>query len=233
MTKVSNRLPLDGLCGNVCPRMTPAALANGFLLGWSVAWPPGPINAEMIRRGLLPKGQGGGFWAAWPIGLGACTGDFIWAFCVSVGAGAMLSSPAIRRALALVSLALLLFLATRFAIAAWKIYRSWHGVGFQPATDKRRGGFFLGLFVVLMSPWNIGFWLAVIGSQPAQSANVSRSLALASSVVLGALTWGVVLCAAVKFGARIFAHPGWQLATEAITAAVMLWFAVRLLLHFP
>jgi len=60
--------------------MTLSPLANGYILGWSVAWPPGPINAEMIRRGLLPKDRGGGFWSAWPIGLGACTADFIWAF---------------------------------------------------------------------------------------------------------------------------------------------------------
>ncbi len=213
--------------------MIPAALANGFILGWSVAWPPGPINAEMIRRGLLPKNRGGGFWAAWPIGLGACTGDFLWAFCVSVGAGAMLNSLVIRRVLALVSLVLLLFLATRFALAAWRIYRSHSGVGFQPVTHERRGGFLLGFLVVLMSPWNIGFWLAVIGSQPSQSATVRQSLALASSVVVGALAWGVVLCSAVKFGARIFSHAGWQIATEAITSAVMLWFAIRLLLHFP
>jgi len=33
--------------------------------------------------------------------------------------------------------------------------------------------------------------------------------------------------------ARIFAHPSWQIATEAISAAVMVWFAIRLLLHFP
>ena len=91
--------------------MTLSPLANGYILGWSVAWPPGPINAQMIRRGLLPKDRGGGFWFAWPIGLGACTGDFIWAFG--------------------------------------------------------------------------------------------------------------------------FSHPNWQIATEAITAAVMLWFAIRLLLHFP
>ena len=100
--------------------MTLSALANGYILGWSVAWPPGPINAEMIRRGLLPKDRGGGFWSAWPIGLGACTGDFIWAFGVSVGAGALLNSVEIRRVLAIVSLALLLLLAVRFAIGAWK-----------------------------------------------------------------------------------------------------------------
>jgi threonine/homoserine/homoserine lactone efflux protein len=90
--------------------MTLSPLANSYILGWSVAWPPGPINAEMIRRGLPPKDRRGGFWSAWPIGLGACTGDFIWAFGVSVGAGALLNSVGIRRVLAIVSLALLVFL---------------------------------------------------------------------------------------------------------------------------
>jgi threonine/homoserine/homoserine lactone efflux protein len=213
--------------------MTLSTLVNGYVLGWSVAWPPGPINAEMIRRGLLPKDRGGGFWSAWPIGLGACTGDFIWAFCVSVGAGAVLNSIAIRRVLAIVSLALLLFLAAHFVIGAWKICRAHRSVEFQAPKNERRGGFLLGLVIVLMSPWNVAFWLAVIGSQPGQSASVRQSLGIAVAVVLGALTWGVVLCTAVKFGAHVFSHPSWQVATEAITAAVMLWFAIRLLLHFP
>jgi len=42
-----------------------------------------------------------------------------------------------------------------------------------------------------------------------------------------------VLSAALKFGARIFSRPEWQITTEVLTAAVMLWFAVRLRLHFP
>ena len=137
--------------------MTLSTLINGYILGWSVAWPPGPINAEMIRRGLLPKERGGGFWSAWPIGLGACTGDFIWAFCVSVGAGVLLNSIAIHRGLAFVSVALLLFLAGRFAWGAWKIYRAHRSLEFQPPKNERHRVFLLGLFIVLMSPWNIGF----------------------------------------------------------------------------
>jgi threonine/homoserine/homoserine lactone efflux protein len=96
---------------------------------------------------------------------------------------------------------------------------------------NRRGGFLPGLVIVLMSPWNVGFWLAVISSQPPQSATVRQSLGIA--VVFGALTWGVVLCTAVKLGAHVLSHPSWQVATEAIGAGVMLWFAIRLLLHFP
>lgn len=209
-------------------------LLNALLLGWSVAWPPGPINAEMIRRGLLPEARGGGFWAAWPIAFGACTGDFLWALAVSAGAGAFLNSPAIRRVLAVVSLLLLLFLAVKFAAAAWRIYQT-HRANDRHLSHEAegKGGFLLGFFVVLTSPWNVGFWLAVIGAQPTLAHDIRQALAFAAAVVLGALIWGVVLCTAVKLGAGIFSRPSWQIATQALTALVMLWFAVRLLLHFP
>jgi threonine/homoserine/homoserine lactone efflux protein len=93
-------------------------------------------------------------------------------------------------------------------------------------------GYFLGFTLALTSPWNIGFWLAVIGSQSGRmSGTFFNSVALAGAVVLGAIAWGFVLCVAVKLGARIFARPIWQVVTQALTAAVMLFFAGRLLLQ--
>ena len=57
------------------------------------------------------------------------------------------------------------------------------------------------------------------------------ALLLASAVVLGALAWTVVLCVAVRLGARIFARPVWQVWTQALTAAVMFYFAWKLALR--
>ena len=140
-------------------------LINGFVLGWSVAWPPGPVNAEMIRRGLLSREQGGGFWGTWRVGLGACTGDFLWALSVAAGAGVLLNKPGVRTVLGLISLALLLVLAAIFSVSAWKTaHRGNADVAGLPKDGGRRG-YLLGLFFVLSSPWNIGFWLAVVGSQ--------------------------------------------------------------------
>ena len=216
------------------PGISLATFLHGLLIGWSVAWPPGPINAEMIRRGLLPKEEGGGFWSAWRIGLGACTGDFIWALGVSLGAGALLNTPRVRFVLGIVSLVLLLVLAAMFARAAWRIARSQRAQDPPLAPAKRRSshGYLLGLTVVLASPWNIGFWLAIIGSQPAQSAtSLSYSLFLAGAVVLGAIAWGCVLCVLVKLGARIFSRPSWQGATQALSALVMLYFAAQVVMR--
>ena len=209
-------------------------LFNGFLLGWSVSWPPGPVNAEMIRRGLLPRKNGGGFWPAWIVGIGACLGDFAWAFGVSLGAGAALNAPGIRRVLAIVSLGLLLFLAFVFTRSAWRIWRTHRSQAETvPASAAKRGGFLLGFIMAVSSPWNLGFWLAVVGSQSIGGGGIQRSLLIAVAVVLGALTWTLVLCIAVKLGARIFSRPEWQILTQALTAFVMVWFAVKLLLHFP
>jgi threonine/homoserine/homoserine lactone efflux protein len=209
-------------------------LINGFILGWSVSWPPGPVNAEMIRRGLRPKSQGGGFWPSWIVGIGACIGDFAWAFAVSLGAGVLLSSPSLRRVLAVVSLSLLFLLAWIFARSAWRIFHT-HRSTTQSVSpgQAKRGGLFLGFIMAMTSPWNLGFWMAVIGSQSIGSAGLQRSLATAAAVTVGALTWTLVLCLAVKLGARLFSRPEWQILTQALTAFVMIWFAVRLLLHFP
>lgn len=212
-----------------------ATLVNGLILGWSVAWPPGPVNAEMIRRGLLPRSAGGGFWASWLLGLGACTGDFLWALGVSAGAGALINTPRIRMILGVISLGLLLFLAAVFALGAWRTARHHRAESPSSAeTNRRRGmpGYFLGLTLTLTSPWNIGFWLAVIGSQSGNiTGSFTHSLFLAVSVVLGAIAWGCVLSIAVQLGARIFARPAWQVATQALTAVVMLYFAARLVLQ--
>ncbi len=211
---------------------------SGLVLGWSVAWPPGPVNAEMIRRGLLPRAAGGGFWAAWLVGLGASTGDFLWALGVSAGAGALINTPVIRGILGALSFGLLIFLAVVFGLGAWRTARAQRTVSapagetIEPQKSRTMPAYLLGFTFTLTSPWNIGFWLAVIGSQSAQmTGTFAHSVFLAISVVLGALTWGCILSVAVKLGARIFSHPIWQVATQGLTAVVMLYFAARLLFH--
>lgn len=213
--------------------LSTTTILNGLVLGWSVAWPPGPINAEMIRRALLPRRQGGGFWAAWQLGLGACTGDFLWAFGVAAGAGPLLASPRLHLALGVISFLLLLFLAFTFARGAWRAAQA--NVGGASAPRSAGGsatsrGYLLGLVLALTSPWNIGFWFAVVGGQGAAQGHATflSSLMLAAAVVSGAIAWTIVLCTALKLGARIFARPAWQVGTQAVSALVMLLFAARL-----
>lgn len=205
-------------------------LGKGLLLGWSVAWPPGPINSEMIRRGLSR-----GFWPAYAVGLGACSGDFLWALGVALGAGVLAGVRAVEVTLAIISFTLLMVLAVTFfrnALHGWRAMRAGEAVVAQGALlDTGRGGYFLGLGMALSSPWNIAFWLAVVGQQAGATLGLGSSVLLAAAVVVGAATWGFFLCSAVRLGAR-FASPAWELATNALTGALMLWFAVQLVRRF-
>jgi threonine/homoserine/homoserine lactone efflux protein len=204
-------------------------IGTGIVLGWSVAWPPGPINAEMIRRGLTR-----GFLPAFAVGLGACSGDFIWALFVAMGAGAIVGWHGVRPVLSCVSLVLLLVLAWTFLAGAVKAYRrARSGIHAPPSAgrlDSARGGYVLGISMALSSPWNIAFWLAVIGSQPGRQMPFATSLLLATSVIFAAATWSFVLCMAVRLGAR-FATPAWEITTQALTGVLMLYFAVHLLIR--
>ena len=211
------------------PQEAAATIGTGVLLGWSVAWPPGPINAEMIRRGLTR-----GFWPAFSVGLGACSADFLWALSVALGAGAVAGWRGVRPILSGVSLILLLFLAWTFISGAIQTFRRTRiGKPASPLTgrfDSARGGYLLGFSMALSSPWNIAFWLAVIGAQSGRQMLLSTSLLLATSVIIAAASWSLVLCMAVRLGAR-FATTAWEIITQALTGILMLYFAVNLLIR--
>jgi threonine/homoserine/homoserine lactone efflux protein len=196
----------------------------GFLLGWSVAWPPGPINAEIVRRGLAR-----GFRPAYGVGLGAATGDAAWAVAVVLGAGALVDSAASRQALALLSTALLLLLALIYLRGAWHGIAHWRAGQEANAPgrfDGGRAGYFLGLGLALSSPWNIAFWLAVIGRPQMLQAGPAASLVVAGAVLLGTNLWVLLLCAAVVQLRLRFASGAWEVIAKGATGVLMLCFAI-------
>jgi len=198
-------------------------LLEGFLFGWSVAWPPGPINAEIMRRGMAR-----GFAAAYAVALGAASGDALWAICAATGAGLVLARPNAQLWLGVVSTALLLALAILFLRGAW------HGF-WEPADAARppgrfestRAGYGLGLGMSLTSPWNIGFWLAVMGRPEVAQRGVAASLAMAGGVMAGALAWCLVITGAVTLLQVRVNTRWWEVVAKGATGLLMLGFAAR------
>jgi len=168
-------LPANPFSRAVSPVSTDVATlaATGLALGWSVAWPPGPINAEMIRRGLSR-----GFWPAYAVGLGASSADFLWALLITLGAGVVVGLPGVRTVMLATSSVLLLMLSWMFLRGAgrsWRAWRTGQPLPARRALDSTRGGYFLGVGMAFSSPWNVAFWIAVVGNT--QSAGGSRSVA--------------------------------------------------------
>eukprot|EP01037_Dinobryon_pediforme_P023289 gene23289-24689_t len=164
-------------------------ISTGFLLGWSVAWPPGPINAEIARRCLAS-----GFWAGFGVLLGACSGDALWAILVSLGVGILLTGPTMHMVMGVLSIALLLALAWIFLAGAWSSLRaSAPAAAAAPSRfESRHASFVLGATMALTSPWNVAFWHAAIGRPEMSRFGASGLFVVAASVIVGALTWGVL-----------------------------------------
>jgi len=207
--------------------LTPPPIAylvgTGFLLGWSVAWPPGPINAEIARRCLAR-----GFWAGFGLLLGACSGDALWALLVSLGVGTLLTGVLLHRLLGVVSVALLLTLAFLFGRSAWRDLRVPADAPPPPARfDSVRASYALGASMALTSPWNVAFWLAAVGRPEMTRYGLPALLVMAGGVLAGALTWGLLWSAAVVLLRRRAAGRAWSVAVKGLTAALMLYFAVR------
>jgi threonine/homoserine/homoserine lactone efflux protein len=202
----------------------------GLVLGWSVAWPPGPINAEIIRRGLAR-----GFWPACAVGLGASAGDALWALLVVLGAGVLFTSGVARLVLAVVSTLLLLVLALIFLRGAARSYAAWRaGEAVAPPRtfDSTRAGFALGLGLALSSPWNIAFWLAVIGRAEAMAAGWLGGLVVAAAVIVGAVAWVAVLATLVVL-LRLHSQSGlWEVFAKGATGLLMLYFALTGIARF-
>lgn len=198
-------------------------LGTGFLLGWSVAWPPGPINAEIARRCLAR-----GFWAGFGLLLGACSGDALWALLVSLGIGVLFVGPTARAVMGSVSVALLLMLAFMFFRGAWRAL--WAGIDLAPTPsrfDGNRASFLLGATMALTSPWNVAFWLATVGRPEMTRYGTAALLLLVAAVIAGALTWGLVWSGSVVLLHRRAGGSGraWDVGVKTLTGTLMLYFA--------
>ena len=198
--------------------------ALGFVLGWSVAWPPGPINAEIIRRTLAR-----GFWSGYGVGLGASSGDAIWAVVVILGAGALLVSSAAQWLLAGASSLALLLLAGLYLRGAWHgmmLWRAGAAVSAPPRPERAQSGYLLGLSLALASPWNIAFWLAVVGRPETLQAGPVGAPIVALAVLLGTNAWVVLLTIAVARLRRHASGAAWEAVAKGATGLLMLYFAL-------
>lgn len=199
--------------------------STGFLLGWSVAWPPGPINAEIARRCLA-----NGFWSGFGVLLGACIGDAGWAIVVSLGVGTLFTGATTRLVMGVLSVGLLLALAVLFLLSAFVSWRRPETAAPAPSRfESSRASVLLGATMALTSPWNVAFWLAAIGRPEMTRLGLSALFVVAGAVLAGALTWGLLWSASVVLLHRRFDQTGgrdwWGITVKGLTGVLMLWFA--------
>jgi threonine/homoserine/homoserine lactone efflux protein len=201
------------------------AVVAGYVTGWLVAAPIGPVNLEIIRRTLRFGWRQGG-----ALGAGAVLIDLLYFTAFSLGIGAVLKIQTLAVALDVFSAILLLWLGQAALRDAWRIHHERTNPaallstdGAPMATPTPGACFGTGLLMTGANPMTIAFWSALTVGFAAMDPTLRLWACL--GVVAGCSTWVVGLVTTLtlarrRVGPRLFA------TVTAAGGLMVLWYAM-------
>ena len=197
-------------------------VAQGIGVGVALAAPIGPINIEIVRRGLL-----GGFWNGWTVGLGALSADTIYCILVVAGLLGIADTTGVRAPLFLAGAVVLCYLGVRSIVDA---VRNQTAIG---GTVSRRRGYTAGFLMAAASPFGIVYWLSIGAALVARAvdrAGRGGAPVLVFGVVVGILIWVTFLSVLTQGGRRFVSAATLRWAT-VVAGIVLVAFGVSFLIQ--
>jgi len=192
-------------------------LFQGMVVGIALAAPIGPINIEIIRRGLS-----GGFLNGWLVGVGAMLADTILCILVVSGVAPIADSPRLRVPLYLAGAVVLGYLG----VMGLRAVIANHQVDDAPVSGRR--SLATGFLMAMSNPMGIVYWLS-IGSALIASAIATAGRGAGPMIVAGVFSgitlWTMVLAGLTQAG-RSFVSPAVMRWISAIGAILLVAFAV-------
>ncbi len=166
-----------------------------IVLGISLAAPVGPINLEMIKRGIAS-----GFFASWLVGLGGMSADILFLLVILIGMAPYLQIAWVELCMYGIGGTLLLYLGITTTYRSFSKIRILE-IG-QPIS---RNSFFVGFGIAAFNPINFVFWFGVFGSSIQSLSESSWFIAIVGcvSLLLGIFLWNLNIAFTVHF-ARAF-----------------------------
>ncbi len=169
----------------------------GVAVGAAYCAPIGPVNLEIVRRGLSV-----GFLSAFLVALGAVIGDAFWAVVGILGSSLFTQSVPLRIAIGALGVVILLFVA-------WNAYRASRLDPDYHLSDppRKRTAFAVGVALSMANPFAVLFWLTVTASGAMASLGVDRDHHVArrwffTGLVAGAILYGLALSGVVAWSRR-------------------------------
>ena len=205
------------------PSDTIGLIAYGMFIGVALAAPIGPINIEIISRGIRY-----GFRNGWLVGLGALTADTIYAAIIVSGLAPIADRPALR---------VPLFLAGALMMG-WVGYNSVRSALNPPALTggSAPGGhrsFVTGFLIAALNPMGIVYWLSVGAALVAEAVDRVGKVGapvLVSGVFLGLLVWVTSLSVVAQVSRRFVTGNGMRWITGCSGVIILgfaAWFLVQ------
>lgn len=197
-------------------------LLKGWLLGFAIAAPVGPIGILCIRR-TLAEGRLIGFLS----GLGAATADMLFAVVAAFGVTAVQTALLTRHVwLQIAGGLFLVYLGLRTFFAA----PADHAAGLRPARGRLSA--YLSTFgLTLTNPATILSFSVIFGAfqlGPTSGPFINAGL-LVLGVFLGSATWWLLLSGSIGFFAGRF-NPDWMAWVNRAAGTIIAAFGVATLL---
>jgi threonine/homoserine/homoserine lactone efflux protein len=170
-------------------------LLQNILLGLSLAAPIGPVNLEIIKRGL-----NSGFKQAFLTGFGAMCADTTYLTLIFFGLTSFLNFALIKIFLGILGSLILIYLGI---ISAREYFKT------NTVENRRRlfnSSFVTGYVLAIASPMTIVWWTAVFGALLTAQTNIQTSLSAffsCLSILLGCFLWVLSLALALHWGKKI------------------------------
>lgn len=173
------------------------SVLQNIILGLSLAAPIGPVNLEIIKRGL-----NSGFRQAFLTSIGAMSADATYLTLIFFGLTAFLNIALMKIVLGLGGSFILIYLGF---VSAKDFFH-------QHADSKNRqrrifkSSFITGYFLAISSPLTIVWWTGVFGALLASQTGAQTTFSAflsCLSILLGCFLWGFFLAIALHWGRKI------------------------------
>ncbi|MGP8152848.1 MAG: LysE family transporter [Smithella sp.] len=172
------------------------SLLQNIILGLSLAAPIGPVNVEIIKRGL-----NSGFKQAFLTGAGAMSADSTYLTFIFFGLTSFLNIAFIKIVLGIAGSFILIYLGL---VSAKDIFHK--AVVENQSRRMYKNSFITGYVLAISSPMTIIWWAGVFGALLASQTNAQTNLSTflsCLSILLGCFIWVFFLTIALHWGKKI------------------------------
>ncbi|UOQ45153.1 LysE family translocator [Halobacillus salinarum] len=196
-------------------------LISYIILGLSIAAPIGPINIEIIKKGLSY-----GFWPALCVGLGGMSSDLVLMVLMFLGVSYFLAIWWVKMLL-MIAGCFLLIQSGWSSLNAAEPYQQENRVG--SSSSPILASYSRGFLIAGTNPMNLLFWISIYGSILSSSfekTDMLHSFLMSTLVFIGIGLWNLNLAFTTHFS-RSIAKPSFIKIINVCASLILIGFGLR------
>lgn len=201
-----------------------------IILGIVLAAPIGPVNAEMIRRGLTA-----GFWGSFNVRLGGALANTILLLLAYFGLGNLTKHPKVIFTISILGVIALIYLGIKNilkAISKKQLNLRLNINSKHQNTHKKyslKNGILVGFGLSFASPIGLMFWLSTFATsmQPDKINSFNlNDLFINLFIIAGVLIWGLFISIILHYCSKIIDEKKLRIVT-ALSGLILIYFGIK------